>query len=96
MVGELRQRRLVRDGSAAGGGHHTDWWCGLVRADRGRISVGESYLWRTRVLDNTHCVGDHNTSQMLRTMGLLPSCAGLRGSTVSFSGVRCFRGSLQV
>lgn len=43
-----------------------------------------------------HEIVDHNTSQMFRTMGLLPVCAGLRGSTVSFSGVHCRGGSHQV
>jgi hypothetical protein len=40
----------------------------------------------------TVCAVAHRTSQMLRTMGLLPVWTGLRGSTVAFSGVHC-RGS---
>lgn len=37
----------------------------------------------------TVCAVAHRTSQMLRTMGLLPVWTGLRGSTVAFSGVHC-------
>lgn len=35
------------------------------------------------------CFVDHSTSQILRTIGLLPVWTGLRGSTVAFSGVHC-------
>lgn len=69
-------------------------WSALTSADA-------PVCWRFMVvrvveLDSIRGIVDHNTSQMLRTIGLLPSCAGLRGSTVSFSGVHCLGGSLQV
>lgn len=69
-------------------------WSALTSAD---APVCQRFIAvRVVELDSIRGIVDHNTSQMLRTIGLLPSCAGLRGSTVSFSGVHCLGGSLQV